>query len=217
VPSSLEIFFQFSRTVYLVFFYQLLCIFLRFFSLLLFLQCQIYYFPLIFLHVFFFGVWHASDSSSYLLTRKAARLLVRSPGFEPGFSTWQADVLNHSSLKSLGTSTPNDTQMARLRPQAETQSVIEQLKAIAPEIEQKIAYTLIKLKSSSGIKDETVKRIGYALTRLAQETDLNNPIAIGEYIRDMKHPKTEKPMDNATKNKYANAHKKYCARATFYW
>jgi hypothetical protein len=100
--------------------------------------------------------------------------------------------------------------MARLRPQTETQSAIESLKAIVPEIEQKIAYTLIKLKASSGSRDETIKRIGYALNRLAQKCNLNNPIETGTYIRDMKHTETKKPMDSATKNKYANAYKKYC-------
>jgi len=49
--------------------------------------------------------------------------------------------------------------MARLRPQTEKQTAIQQLKPIPQEIEQKIAYTLIKLKSSSGTKDETIKRI----------------------------------------------------------
>jgi hypothetical protein len=107
--------------------------------------------------------------------------------------------------------------MARLQPQTENQTAIQQLKPIPQEIEQKIAYTLIKLKSSSGIKDETIKRTGYALTRLAQETDLNNPTAIGEYIREMKHPKTRKPMDNATRNKYANAYKKYCSENGIQW
>jgi len=143
--------------------------------------------------------------------------VVRSPGFEPGSSTWQADVLNHSSLKSLGTSVPNEIQMARLRPQTETQSAIEQLKPIAPDFEQRIAYTLIKLRASSGVKDETIKRIGYALTRLAQKCNLNDPIETGTYIRDMEHPLTKKPMDNATKNKYANAYKKYCTENGIQW
>ncbi|HML03655.1 MAG TPA: hypothetical protein VK487_09845 [Candidatus Bathyarchaeia archaeon] len=107
--------------------------------------------------------------------------------------------------------------MARLQPQTESQSAIEQLKPIAPEIEQKIAYTLIKLKASSGSGDETIKRIGYALTRLAQECNLNDPIETGTFIRDMKHPKTKKEMDNATKNKYANAYKKYCAENGIQW
>jgi len=57
--------------------------------------------------------------------------------------------------------------MARLQPQTEKQTAPQQLKPIAPEIEQKIAYTLIKLKASSGSGDETIKRKGYALTRLA--------------------------------------------------
>ncbi len=107
--------------------------------------------------------------------------------------------------------------MARLRPQTETKTAFEQLKPIAAEIEQKIAYTLIKLKSSSGMTDETIRHIGNTLTQLAQKTNLNDPITTGIFIRDIKHPKTQQPMNNATKNKYANAYKKYCIENGIQW
>jgi hypothetical protein len=73
------------------------------------------------------------------------------------------------------------------------------------------------LKASSGAKDETIKRIGYALTRLAQKCSLYDPIGTATYIGDMTHPETHKPMDNATKNKYANAYKKYCDENGIQW
>jgi hypothetical protein len=107
--------------------------------------------------------------------------------------------------------------MARLQPQTEKQTANQQLKPIPQEIEQRIAYTLIKLRASSGSGDETIKRIGYTLTRLAQECDLSNPIETGTYIGDLKNLKTRETMDNATKNKYANAYKKYCTENGIQW
>ena len=100
-------------------------------------------------------------------------VMVRSPGFEPGSSTWQADVLNHSSLKSLGTSTPNDIQMARLRPHETISFPIPTLKPNSTKTEETIINTLIQLKSN-GLKEQTVNCIAYKLKRLNQECDLNN-------------------------------------------
>ena len=76
---------------------------------------------------------------------------MRSPRFEPGSSAWQADVLDQTRLRPLGTSVnpiPN--------------------KNLTAETEAKIANTLIQLKANGRTADKTITRIASNLTKLAQ-------------------------------------------------
>jgi hypothetical protein len=77
---------------------------------------------------------------------------VRLPGFEPGSSTWQADVLNHSSGNSLESSV---IPVARLQPQTEAM----------------IANTLIKLQVNAKA-ESTVKANEYILKHLSKHVIL---------------------------------------------
>jgi hypothetical protein len=78
--------------------------------------------------------------------------VVRLPGFEPGSSTWQADVLNHSSGNSLESSV---IPVARLQPQTEAM----------------IANTLIKLQVNAKA-ESTVKANEYILKHLSKHVIL---------------------------------------------
>ena len=119
--------------------------------------------------------------------------MVRPPGFEPGSSAWQADVLNQTRLRPLGTSVKTDS---------------------------KIANTLINLKLDGRTNETTIKRIEARLTRLAQNCDLDNPKDVKLYLAEMKvkdkHGK-EKKADNQTKNKYASAYNHYCIANNINW
>ncbi len=122
-------------------------------------------------------------------------MVVRLPGFEPGSSTWQADVLNQARLQPLGTSTFVKPTLKNL---------------------QRIHDLTIKLKSA-GLDHDTVTCIGYRLTQLDQESDLNNPENVAVYISDLKNKKTNKPLSNATKNKFVDAYNHYVKEYRLEW
>jgi len=110
--------------------------------------------------------------------------MVRSPGFEPGSSAWQADVLDQARLRPLGSSVTDS----------------------------KIANTLIKLKLDGRTSEKVIKCIGTRLTRIVENCDLDNPEQVKFYIAEMKIKDkhgTEKKADNQIKNKYASAYNHY--------
>jgi aspartate carbamoyltransferase regulatory subunit len=121
---------------------------------------------------------------------------VRLPGFEPGSSTWQADVLNHSSEKSTEMSA---FLMARLQ----------------PHIVEKIENTLIKLQSDAKAKN-TVKANQYILKGLAKHTNLLEPEAVKKYISEAK-TKTGKPITPETKNKWLFCYNNFCKYNGMKW
>lgn len=110
-------------------------------------------------------------------------------GFELGSSAWHADVLDQ----------------ARLQPHRDINQ------------KEEIINTLIKLRSTKGTKDETIKCIGDRLTKLAQKGNLKDPIQIGLAIANLTNPRTNKPATNDTKNKYAYAYKDYCEANGITW
>ena len=130
--------------------------------------------------------------------------MVRAPRFEPGSSAWQADVLDQTRLRALRTSTPHDI-----------------FKPISTEIDAKIANTLIQLKADGRTAEQTIKRIGTNLTKLAQDCDLNNPQEVKLHIADMqtidRHTKQKRKTDNQTKNKYASSYNHYCLANGITW
>jgi hypothetical protein len=83
------------------------------------------------------------------------------------------------------------------------------LKSTEPNAEECIINTLITLKGN-GTKENTVKCLGYKLSRFKKETDLNNPETVRNYIANLKDNKTGKALDNATKNKYVTAYDHFC-------
>ncbi len=83
--------------------------------------------------------------------------MVRLPGFEPGSSTWQADVLNQARLQPLQTSLRHF-------------SIVE---------------VLLKLRLS-GLSDGSLKTISDNLKRLAKYVDLNNPDEVKLYVANLK-------------------------------
>jgi len=120
--------------------------------------------------------------------------MMRSPGFEPGSSAWQADVLVQARLRPHGTSVNT--------------------------IEAKIINTLIKLKANGNTSDITIRRINAALTKLAQNSNLDQPEQVKLYIADLKIKDKNgkiKQADNQTKNKYASAYNHYCKANEIQW
>jgi hypothetical protein len=109
--------------------------------------------------------------------------MVRSPGFEPGSSAWQADVL---------------TKLDYDRPRQST--FINILKVIPTKMKQNIINTLITLKGN-GKSDNTIKTISYKLRQIAQNCNLDNPDEVKQYIANATHHRTKKPLDNATKER----------------
>ena len=95
-------------------------------------------------------------------------VVVRSPRFEPGSSAWQADVLDQTRLRPLGTSVnpiPN--------------------KNLTDETGARIANTLIHLKGDGRTADKTITRIANNLTKLAQQCNLDNPERVKLCIAEM--------------------------------
>ncbi len=122
--------------------------------------------------------------------------MVRSPGFEPGSSTWQADVLNHFSEKSTEMSA---FPMTRLRPQTEAM----------------IAYTLIKLKADAKAQS-TVKATQYNLNGLSRKVNLLEPEEVKKYISEAK-TKTGTPVAAETKNKWLFCYANFCKYNGIKW
>ena len=129
---------------------------------------------------------------------------MRAPRFEPGSSAWQADVLDQTRLRALGTSVNPITD-----------------KNLTTPAEAKIANTLIQLKANGRTADQTIKRIATNLTRLAQQCNLDNPEEVKLHIAEMqttdKHTSQKKKADNQTKNKYASAYNHYCITNNINW
>jgi hypothetical protein len=128
---------------------------------------------------------------------------VRSPGFEPGSSTWQADVLNQTRLRPPETST-NDRE------------IMEEVLKGNPNSRQRIHDLTIKLKNN-GLDLDTVKCYGYKLSQLDRETDLNDPQKVKEKISELKNKKTGKPLSNASKSKFVHAYQHYIDKYGLEW
>ena len=90
------------------------------------------------------------------------------------------------------------------------------LKATEPNIEERIVNTLLYMKADAK-KECTIKCIGYKLSRMQKETDLNNPQTIQLYVANLTHPKTKKPMESASKNKFLTAYDHYCKANGIQW
>ena len=74
----------------------------------------------------------------------------------------------------------------------------------------------MKLKSN-GLDLDTVTSIGYKLSQLDRETDLNDPKKVKEYIADLKNKKTKEPLCNATKNKFVTAYNNFAKEYGIQW
>lgn len=128
--------------------------------------------------------------------------MVRSPRFEPGSSAWQADVLDQARLRPHRTSTLTVLQILKHNPEQNNN--------------QKIHDLLMKLKSS-GLDEDTVTCIGYKLSQIQQATDINDPLKVSFYISELKNKKTDKPLSNASKNKFVNAYNHYTQEYNIAW
>jgi len=124
---------------------------------------------------------------------------VRPPGFEPGLSAWQADVLTKLDYGRPRQSTFTDT-----------------LKINSTKIKQNIINTLITLKSN-GKSENTIKTISYKLRQIAQNCNLDNPNEVKQYIANVTHHRTKKPLDDATKHKFTVAYDHYCKIIGIQW
>ena len=125
--------------------------------------------------------------------------MVRPPGFEPGSSAWQADV-----LAKLDYGRPRQSSFSNT------------LKSIPAKTEENIINTLIALKSN-GKSEETIKTISYKLRQLARECDLNNPDEVKYCIANATNQRTKQPLNNATKHKFAVAYDHYCKIIGIQW
>lgn len=126
--------------------------------------------------------------------------MVRSPRFEPGSSAWQADVLDQT----------------RLRPHSDTQDSNPLIKPIPPEIDARIANTLITIRNN-GITTKVVKEIDYRLRQLVRNCNLLDPESVKAYIATAKTKKTKQPIAEETKNRYAYTYDKFCKTNQIQW
>jgi integrase len=124
---------------------------------------------------------------------------VRSPGFEPGSSAWEADVLAKLDYDRLGQTTFSNT-----------------LKTIPTKIEETIINTLITLRNN-GLNEQTIKNISYKLRQIARECNLSNPNEVKGFISTATNQKTKKPLDNTTKRKFVIAYDNYCKVNQIQW
>jgi len=124
---------------------------------------------------------------------------VRPPGFEPGLSAWQADVL---------------TKLDYDRPRQSSFS--NTIKIIPTKTEENIINTLIALKSN-GKSDGTIKTVSYKLRQIARKCDLNNPNEVKLFIANATNQKTRQPLNNATKHKFTVAYDHYCKIIGIQW
>ncbi len=96
---------------------------------------------------------------------------MRPPGFEPGSSTWQADVLNHSSGKNLRIFYFSQDKPWLDYGRTNKNNHPSELKSISSEIENRIAYTVIKMQNDAK-SDKTIKTTEWALKHLAHNINL---------------------------------------------
>jgi integrase len=146
--------------------------------------------------------------------------VVRPPGFGPGSSAfcsvWQADVLDHSSGKILRTFYfSQESPKARLRPPAQ-ELTTQQLKPIPPEIDSKIAYTLIQMKNN-GKSFWTVKTVEWTLNHLAHHCNLLEPESVKQYIANATFGQNKRPTSPSTKNKRAFCYDNFCRYNNIKW
>jgi site-specific recombinase XerD len=123
-------------------------------------------------------------------------VVVRSPGFEPGSSTWQADVLNHSSENSTELSV---IPVARLR----------------PRIDAMIANTLIKLQVNAKAQS-TIKTNEYILKHTSKHVNLLEPEEVKKFVSEAK-TKKGKPTVPETKNKWLFCYNNFCKYNGIKW
>jgi integrase len=121
---------------------------------------------------------------------------VRSPGFEPGSSTWQADVLNHSSENS-------------------TESSVIPVTRLRPRIDAMIANTLIKLKVNAKAHS-TIKANEYILKNLSKHVNLLKPEEVKKFVSEAK-TKKGKPVVPETKNKWLFCYNNFCKYNGIKW
>ena len=117
---------------------------------------------------------------------------VRLPGFEPGSSAWEADVLAKLDYNRLRQSTFS-----------------QPLKTIPIETQAVINSTLSTMENN-GIAENTVKTTSYKLRQIARECDLNDPEQVKKYIAKAINQRTKQPVSNATKHKFTDAYDNYC-------
>jgi integrase len=144
--------------------------------------------------------------------------VVRSPRFEPGSSAWQADVLDHSrdvSHLSRVVSGQVNTQ-TRLRPHSEGVVLTSNIKTIPPEIDSRIATTLIKMENN-GLTSITVKHIEYSLKQLAQHSNLLDPEEVKQYVAHATTNKNKQPVAQDTKNRWCYSYDKFCKVNNIQW
>ncbi len=103
--------------------------------------------------------------------------MVRPPGFGPGFSPWQGDVLDQDAQIATGM-----LPFSRLRPHNEAL----------------IIKALLNLKND-GKAETTLYSVNQKLTQLGKNTDLNNPEEVKTYIANVK-------IANASKTKFVQAY-----------
>ncbi len=132
---------------------------------------------------------------------------MRSPGFEPGLSGWEPDVLTKLDYNRTETSVFRWTKINKLVPQTSNN--------------QKIHNLLIALESS-GLDEDTVTCIGYKLTDINEETDINNTTQVALFIARLKRKdkdghRTGKSLSPATKTKYVNAYTHYAEKYGLKW
>jgi integrase len=124
---------------------------------------------------------------------------MRSPGFEPGSSAWEADVLAKLDYD---------------RPRQSTFS--NPLKTIPTKTEETVINTLIALRNN-GLNEQTVKNVSYKLRQIARQSNLNNPEEVKGFISTATNQRTKKPLSNASKQKFVIAYDNYCKVNEIQW
>ena len=123
---------------------------------------------------------------------------MRPPGFEPGSSAWQADVLVQT----------------RRRPHPTIQVLKNVINVIPTKTKETIINTCLTLKRN-GIKG--YEDIGYRLNQIARKCDINKPEEVKTYISNARTKRTNEPIQDATKNRLLYCYDKYCQTNGIQW
>jgi len=88
------------------------------------------------------------------------------------------------------------------------------INAIPPKTEETIINTTIALRNN-GVKGYA--DIGYRLNQIARNCDINNPEAVKSYIANAKTQRTNKPIEDSTKNRLLYCYNEYCRINGIQW
>ena len=114
------------------------------------------------------------------------------------------------------TSVTNPITRLRAPKAISTEIIPQELKPIAPDIDARIANTLIKCQADT-LTPVTVKAIKNSLRQLARQANLLDPEDVKVKVSTAINTKTKKPTTPETKNRLLYAYDKFCKYNAIQW